>query len=152
MKVFLLVSILLLSACETISNELQSAVAFGVIEELNKLDPDVEKQLLLRLYRAPVYVEGCFKETHGICQYSYFLSVSTFDEYPEINMYKLKTKGEITKIMWLNESEVDSAKLNIIFTNYTGYAIKNNSALSAKKEAVQIQVNKDYISELPMVQ
>ncbi len=102
MKVFLLVSILLLSACKTISNELQSAVAFGVIEELNKLDPDVEKQLLLRLYRAPVYVEGCFKETHGICQYSYFLSVSTFDEYPETNIYKLKTKGEITKIMWLN--------------------------------------------------
>ncbi|MCP4487239.1 MAG: hypothetical protein GY820_07965 [Gammaproteobacteria bacterium] len=65
MKVFLLVSILLLSACKTISNELQSAVAFGVIEELNKLDPDIEKQLLLRLYRAPVYVEACFKETCG---------------------------------------------------------------------------------------
>jgi len=152
MRIFLLVIIFLLSACKTIDNELQNALAFGVIEKLNKLDPNIEKQLLLRLYRAPVYVEGCFNETHGICQYNYFLSVSTFDEYPETNIFNLKTKGEITKVVWLNESKVDSAKLNITFTHYTIHAIENNKALSTQKEIVQIKVNKEYISESSVVQ
>jgi hypothetical protein len=151
-KVFLIVSILMLSGCKNISYELQNAVAFGVIEELNELDPEIEKQLLLRLYRSPLYVEDCFKETHGICQYNYFLSVSTFDEYPGTNIFKLKTKGEITKVTWRNESKVDSAKLDIIFTKYTSYAINNNDSLDAKSESVQIVVNNENISELFEVQ
>ena len=142
-----MVVILLLSACKSINNELQSALAFGAIEELNKLDPKIEKQLLLRLYRSPLYVENCFQETHGICKYTYFLSVSTFDEYPETNIYQLKTKGEITKITWHTENKADSAKLDIIFTKYTSYAIKNNSSLDAQKEFVQIVVNSKNISE-----
>lgn len=148
MKAFLLISILVLSACKTIDQDFQSAIAFGEIEELNKLNPKIEKQLFIRLYKSPIYLEGCFIETHGICQFNYFLTVSTFDEYPETNIYKLKTRGEITDITWLSESKVDTAKLRFFFTKYTDYAMKNNDSLNPEKKSVLIEVSKENLSEV----
>lgn len=148
MKLFLIAITLLTASCQTINSNLQNAIAFGVIEDLNKLNPEIEKQLLLRLYRSPVYREECFKETHGVCQYNYYLSVSTFDEYPETNIYELKTKGEITEITWLDATEIDSARLNITFNRYTSHALKNNGDLSKQPNSVQLEVSTKKISEV----
>lgn len=148
MKLFVLVACIALTACTGVSQKLQNAIAFGTIEELNTLNPEIEKNLLLRLYRSPSKSINCFKETHGVCQYEYFLSVSSFDESPDTNIYKLKTKGEIIKIDWQNDTRNDSAKLHLIFNQYTSIALKNNKSLDAGKNTLRIEVNIDRILEL----
>ena len=151
MKVFIILGFILLSACSTLNSELQNALAFGSIKELNQLNPEVEKKLLLRLYESPSYQEGCFKETHGVCRHVYFLSVSTFDEYPETNIYKLKTKGDVVKISWQNETKIDSEKIILVFNKYTSEALKNNNSLINEEEIVHVVVNADSITELGKV-
>lgn len=147
MKIVIILSFMLLSSCSSLNNELQNALAFGAIKELNLLNPEVDKQLLLRLYKSPSYQERCFKETHGVCQYVYFLSVSTFDEYPETNIYRLKTRGDIVKINWQNGTKIDSAKIIFIFNKFTSEALKNNKTLINEEKVVHIVVNTESISE-----
>lgn len=147
MRISIVLSIILLTACSSLSSELQKAIAFGSITELNQLSPEVDKQLLLRIYESPSYQKGCFNETHGVCQYIYFLSVSTFDEYPETKIYELKTKGEIIKIDWQNEAKTDSAKILMVFNKFTREALKNNKSLGGEEEIVCIEVNAISIRE-----
>ena len=147
MKIFLIFGFILLSACSGLSVELQNAFAFGEIKELNQLDPKVDKQLLLRLYRSPLHKKGCFKETHSVCRYTYFLSVSTYDEYPATKIYKLKTQGEINSIHWINITAVDTAKLKLIFNRYTREALKNNKTLNNIEKTIYIEVNTVEIKE-----
>ena len=148
MKSIMFFVCILLSACAGLSQEWQNAIAFGSIEELNKLSPGVEKHLLLRLYRSPYNTKNCFVETHGVCQYEYFLSVSSYDEIPETNIYKLKHKGEITKIEWKRETKNDSAKLSLTFNRFTKEALNNNNSLKSGKNIVQIDVNLEQLVEL----
>ena len=141
MKLLLILGFMLLSACSSLNSELQNALAFGEIKELNQLDPKADKQLLLRLYRSPLHQEGCFKETHGICQYTYFISVSTFDEYPETKIYKLKTRGEIIKISWQETTRLDTARLKLTFNHYTREALKNNKSLENIEKTIYLEMN-----------
>lgn len=77
----------------------------------------------------------------------YFLSVSTFDEYPETNIHRLKTKGVIVNLNWENDTAVDSAKLNLVFNKYTSEVLKSNNLLQNKEEIVTITVTSSRISE-----
>ncbi len=147
MKIFLIFGFVLLSACSSLNGELQNALAFGEIKELNRLDAKVDKQLLLRLYRSPLYQKGCFKETHGVCRYTYFLSVSTYDEHPVTNIHKLKTQGEIISIRWKKATTVDTAKLKLTFNRYTSEALKNNKTLKNIEKTINIKVNAVDIKE-----
>lgn len=105
------------------------ALAYGTQTDLNKIDAEIEKNLQLRLYRIPLSTNTCFVETHGVCQYEYLLSVSSFDEVPEINVFKLPLVGEITGIRWHKPSGVDEAKLDLTLSQYSDAAMKNNPAL-----------------------
>lgn len=147
MRVFFVVGFLLLSACSTLNGELEKALAFGSIKELNELDPEIDKQLLLRLYESPLYGDDCLKETHSVCRYVYFLSVSTFDEYPDTNIYKLKTEGHIVSVSWMSDSEVDTAKLNLVFDEYPEEALKNDNSLRHEERTVNVVVNTNNILE-----
>lgn len=147
MKIFIIVSFLLLSGCSGLNSELQNAIAFGEIKELNQLDSKVDKQLLLRLYRSPLHHKGCFVETHGVCRYTYFLSVSTYDEYPETNIYKLKSQGEIVSVSWKKATTIDTANLKLILNSYTNEALKNNKALKNVEKTVHIKVSAVGIKE-----
>lgn len=141
MRYFFLLFVLLLPACGAMDKNMLNAIAFGEIRELNELNPDVDKQLILRLYRSPIYKEGCFKETHGVCQYTYFISVSTYDEYPEVNLYELGFKGEVADIVWLPEEAIDTARLKITATNYTNDALKNNQDLVSRNNTYIVVIN-----------
>lgn len=147
MKIFPVIGFILLAACSALDINLQNALAFGNTRELNELSPEVEKQLLIKIYESPVYKEGCFRGTHGICQYRYYLSVSTFDEYPETNIYELKTKGEIIKVTWKNEEKIDTATLSLVFNKFTSAAIKNNNSLKNQQSIVHIEVDPSNIFE-----
>ena len=105
------------------------ALAYGTQVDLNKIDAGIEKNLQLRLYRIPLSTNDCFVETHGVCQYEYLLSVSSFDEAPEINVFKLPLVGEITGISWRKHGGIDEAQIELSLSQYSGAAIKNNPAL-----------------------
>jgi hypothetical protein len=148
MRILLVLIAILLTACSNgISKDLENALAFGTIRDLNDLNPEVGKDLYIRLFESPIYEANCFKETHGVCRYKYFLSVSTFDEYPETNLYELDNTGEIIEVKWLNEEKVDHAELSLVFNRYTGEALSNNPDLNNRSWNVLIKANPDKFAE-----
>ena len=138
MKVALISFLFLLASCSTTQKDLEFAISFGEIKELNQYSLGVEKQLYVRLFQSPVYKEGCFKETHGVCQYRYFLSVSTFDEHPETNIFPLNEQGEITAIEWQDSNEIDAATIDFIMEKYTKSALLNNPELVSKAMLMRV--------------
>lgn len=141
MRFLLLLSVFVLSSCSNIDSELTKAMSFGEITDLNGYSKDIEKSLFVRLYRSPVYKENCFKETRGVCKYQYFLSVSTFDEYPDIAIYKLSEQGEIKEIHWSNSGEIDTAIIEFTMNSFTDMALKNNSTLKPESKKLLIMVS-----------
>ena len=141
MKYLFLISLLASSPSYAIDTELQQAISFGEIKELNQYSPEIEKQLLVRLFQTPVNGDSCFKEAHGVCQFRYFISVSTFDEHPETNIFKLKTLGEAVDIKWFNSSETDTALIKLILNQYSAEALKNNAQLKNTKTILNIKVS-----------
>jgi len=127
--------------------DFEKAIAFGKITELNQFSPKIEKDLLVRLYQAPLYESNCFVETHGICQYKYFVTVSTFDEYPETNVYELENMGEVSKVSWLPEEKVDYAEINLTFNQYSKYAMENNKKLINKIANIVLKISVKNINE-----
>ena len=147
MKFLLLLSVFVLSSCSTIDTELTKAISFGEITDLNGYSKNIEKSLFVRLYRSPVYKENCFKETHGVCKYQYFLSISTFDEYPDIAIYKLSEQGEIKEIHWSSSSEIDTAIIEFTMNSFTDMALKNNSTLKPESKKLLVRVNPSNIEQ-----
>lgn len=147
MKFLVIVFAVFCSSCSALDTALQNAISFGDITELNKYSPEVDKQLFIRLFQSPVYVNNCFKETHGVCKYKYFLSVSTFDENPETNIYTLSTNGEVDKVTWGESADIDTAKIGLVVNKYTQAALNNNNELVNEKLIVNLVVTPKQISE-----
>jgi len=123
MKTIGLTLLLLLTGCSAIQDApyIKETLAYGEFTELNSLDTAVEKNLMLRLYKVPSHDHSCGIETEQACNYVYTLSVSTFDEHPEVNTYSLGT-GYISDIAWLNEDAVDTVKLQYTMKSYSDSA------------------------------
>ncbi|MBB5321629.1 hypothetical protein [Marinobacter oulmenensis] len=147
MRLLLFFVITLLTSCVSYNSEFSKAASYGQIQELNSFSPDIDKSLFIRLYQSPVYGEDCFVETHGVCQYQYFLTVSTYDEYPEINRYELAKKGEITNIEWVPDDRMDSATIEFQFRKYTEEALANNASLSADPQTYRVKITPSDIEE-----
>ncbi len=127
---------------------MEKAMALGSITELNTLSPNTEKQLQLRLFKIPSMAKhDCFVETHGVCHFNYFISVTTFDEYPESNVYLLKIQGEITDIQWKATKKVDFAELELTVSNYSKLALKNNANLKGAVTKVSTYITPHSIEE-----
>ncbi len=145
-KVFLSLALILCATQVQASNtpitseEFKKVLVYGTFQELNNLSPKVEKTLLLRLYMLPVPGGTCFHETEVVCQKQYLLSVSTFDEQPEVNVFKLKVVGEISQIEWLQISQADYAELVLQVNQYTQEALANNANLKNKVSKVILKV------------
>lgn len=136
MKLVIIFLSVLSVSCSSVNTELRNAISFGDIVELNEYSKNVDKQLVVRLFSSPVYKESCFIETHGVCQYQYFISVSTFDEYPDTNIFRLKETGEIREIKWLNSSGVDTAIIEFKIEKYTMSALQNNPKLVSEAKII----------------
>ncbi len=144
MLTFMLVSC---TTSTSVNKEFESAISYGEIIELNQYSSEVEKQLFVRLYQSPIYKEGCFQETHGICKYRYFLSVSTFDEYPETNIFNLNEVGEITAIEWQDSGDIDTATIDLTMEKYTKMATQNNPNLVDKPIVVRVTLTPKSMQE-----
>lgn len=109
--------------------DLKQVLALGRMTDLNAQSPEQERELFIRLYEVPVFENNCFVETHGICQYEYFISVSSYDEYPEINVYKIPYLGELSQYSWLADETLDQERIKFSFAKYSKAALNNNPAL-----------------------
>jgi len=148
MKKLFVLAALLLTACSHSPvrnnvdiNELNAVMAYGTSNDLNKINPEIAKDLLVRLYQLPILGEECFVETHGICRNNYYITVSTFDEYPEINVFKLNMVGEITEIHWIQENEYDYVEIEFSLNKYTKDALANNDDLINVHSKVLVKLN-----------
>jgi hypothetical protein len=149
MKVFSIIFVLLLSACSTANNnnEVKEAMAYGKLIELNKFDEHIEKELLIRLYEVPNNSINCFVEIHGICKYEYFLSISTFDEYPEVDVFKLSVSGKISNTEWVVVEQPDYAEIVVTYSEYTDEAYENNKELDKKVLKKELKISLEGIVE-----
>jgi len=139
MKLLILLIPFLILSCSTVDKNLQKAISYGDVISLNEYSSEIDKRLFVRMLNVPEYKEGCFKETNGPCHNRYFLTVSTFDEKPETNIYPLKARGEVVDVAWHESTENDMADITITMSNHTILAFENNPEL--KREKILIRVN-----------
>lgn len=132
MRLALLTIIAVLAGCDGNNGDmavgLKTAMAYGKMSDLNK-NANGSADLLVRLYQVPVMDGSCFVETHGVCRYRYYVAVSTFDEQPEMNVFKLSHEGEVTGVVWQTEDKPDYVEVELALSQYTQAALKNNPAL-----------------------
>ena len=73
----------------------------------------------VKVYKLPNTVSNnCFPESHGICNYKYYMATSQLDDSPIINVYYLGVLGEIIDYKWEHTSSIDKAVKNIITNKY----------------------------------
>ncbi len=147
-KIVTLLFVCILSACTTFDPGLQNAIAYGSITEVNDSTNDMNKELLVRLYQSPIENNDCYIETEGVCQYQFFLSVSTFDEKPETAIYPLNFTGEVQNIEWIESQAVDVAVLDFTVQTYTSNAVMINSNLEQSSRILRIKVSPHSIEEV----
>jgi hypothetical protein len=149
MRVLSIIFVLFLSACSTTdnNNQLKEAMAYGTLIELNKFDEHIQKEMLIRLYEVPNNSSNCFVESHGVCKYEYFLSVSTFDEYPEVGVFKLSVSGKILNTEWVVVEQPDYAEIVVTYSEYTNEAYENNKTLKKKVLKTELKISLDGIVE-----
>jgi len=148
-RIFLLLSFASLFVCsiayaeqvESKKFNYKQVMALGKVIELNKKSQKNAADLKVRLFELVSHKLKCFIETHGICQYEYYVAVSTFDEYPETNVFKLKHKGVLIQAVWLKSSKVDNVKLELIMDKYTQAAQKNNKKLINVRSVVLVELS-----------
>jgi len=123
-------------------------MAYGTVIELNNQDKNIEKELFIRLYQTPATHRDCVTEIHRICQYQYHISVSTFDEYPETNVFELALRGEIINTTWLVVDTHDYAEIEVTYNKFTQKALESDQSLTnvATTKTLKINVNRVTLS------
>jgi len=103
---------------------------FGDLKDLNKLQPNIEKNLWVKIYKLPdTGSNKCFPESHGICSYKYYIATSQLDDSPVINAYYLGSLGEIIEYKWNKTNSIDKAIINIKAGKYSKEALNYNKSL-----------------------
>lgn len=122
------------------------ALAYGETRDLNASSGSVDPQLLLRLYSQPSGDTDCVAETRLTCAYQHFLTVSTFDEQPELALHELDLVGEVTGVEWLPSSDIDTARLRLTLSRYTSQALRLSPELDAEPRDVVLRVDVDRVA------
>ncbi len=104
-------------------------LALGKVIEANEIRAEHEIDLIVRLYEVPIFENDCFVETHGVCQNQYYVAVSTYDENPETNIFKVSQRGVLSSLEWVKDEKVDYVKLVLKMDKYSKEAINNNPGL-----------------------
>lgn len=139
MKNILYILLILVIPCASSSNEsitkltdkdMIELLIFGELKDLNQIRTDKEKKLWLKIYQVPNREDNdCFPESHGICDYKYYLATSQFDDSPLINAYSLGVLGEVIEYNWQESQSIDTAIISITANKYSKEALNYNKSL-----------------------
>ena len=109
---------------------LAELLIFSELKDLNKLQPNIEKNLWVKVYKLPnKETNNCFPESHGVCSYKYYLATSQLDDSPIINAYYLGALGEIIEYKWRKTNTIDEAVISIKTNKYSKEALNYNKSL-----------------------
>ena len=139
MKNILYISLLLIISCTTHSEVVVKEIKDPIIPkllmlselvDLNNLQQNINKNLWVKIYKLPnTESNDCFPESHGICEYIYYMATAQLDDSPIINAYYLGVLGEIIEYKWVYTSVNDKAIINIVTNKYSKEALKYNKEL-----------------------
>ncbi len=148
MKIVFFAFFLILVGCSSLDTGFREAVAYGQIRDLNAASPDIDKPLFVRLIEVPVIESSCFPETRGTCRFRYYLTVSTFDEQPETNVFRLEQRGQVLDAEWRESGLVDAAVIDLQITKYSKAAVDTNPELEQERSTVRIRVTPNSMEEV----
>ncbi len=155
MKALVLIILLFVSSCAINGQEkvkilnnslLVDILTLGEVTDLNALQENIEKNLSVKIYKVPDK-EGnqCFPESHGICQYRYYLATSQIDESPIVGAYYLGVLGEIVEYQWESTELIDTAIIIIKANKYSKEALNYNKALTNEEVKYRLVAKPDKI-------
>ncbi|MCK7543730.1 hypothetical protein MLC59_06055 [Marinobacter bryozoorum] len=148
MKIVLFAFFLTLAGCSSLGSEFRGAVAYGQIRDLNGASPDIEKPLFVRLIEVPIVESSCYPETRGTCRFQYYLTVSTFDEQPETNVFRLGQRGQVHGVAWRESGLLDTAVIDLQITKYSRVGVEANLELEQESSTVRIRVTPNAMEEV----
>ena len=126
-------------------------LAYGQLIELNQYSPGQQKGLMLRLFATPARDETCGLETGTTCKNKHLITVSTFDELPEVQVHTLQAKGEFVKADWVvpktPEKTVDQAELLLTFREYNRFSTRANPKLPKNFFRLNLKITPARIEE-----
>jgi hypothetical protein len=128
------------SSPSTRAADLERAMAYGRIVELNDIESASEKGLLVRIFQVPILDGDCAPETHRACEHRLFVSVATFDEQPQTNVFDLGIRGEIASARWLPTEVPDGAALALSIQRIARTRGDEDAALDVQMENVRLEV------------
>lgn len=139
MKIITFIILLLAISCTTNSQVvvkyikdpiLPELLMLSELQDLNELQQNIDKNLWVKVYKLPNTGKNeCFPESHGICEYKYYIATSQLDDSPIVKAYYLGVLGEIIEYKWKYTSINDKAIINIITNKYSNEALAYNKAL-----------------------
>ena len=117
-------------------------LAVGEKISLNTINTNFDKQLSINLYALPSkQANNCFPESHGICQYEYYVTSSQLDDSPINNLYFLGTLGEVFSYQWEVSNQIDTAIIILKANKYSDIALKYNKSLINKVKTYRYRIN-----------
>ena len=155
MKNLIFICLFLVISCDSNSQENITRISdssvvklmmLGEVLDLNKLQENIEKNLWLKIYKVPNTSDNeCFPESHGICDYKYYLATSQLDDSPILNAYYLGVIGEIIEYEWQETQNIDTAIIKISANKYSKEALAYNKSLQNRKITYQITATPDNV-------
>ena len=126
--------------------DMARVLALSEVMDLNKIKTPFEKNRWVKMYKVPgVGPVDCFPESHGICQYEYYLATSQIDDSPAVNAWNLGRLGEIIDYKWIKTEEVDSAIIIMKVSKYSKQAISYNKKLKNEIKTYRVIINNNLI-------
>lgn len=111
--------------------------------EIKELKPPSPTASILSLRLFSIGVLGdCAPEveTEVTCSFRYYLAVSDGGLGVPRAVYDLGEVGEILKIQWLENSQLDAARLRLEISDYPKWAYRVNSKLIRKTKTIELEV------------
>jgi len=127
--------------------DLPQVLALGKLIDITPRNTDHEIDLMVKVYEVPILENTCFVETHGVCQHAYFIAVSTYDEFPDTNVFQLSNIGVLRNYTWLPDEKTDFVEIEFAMDSYTATALANNKGLKNQPYRVQLQITPKEIKE-----
>ena len=154
-KMFYFLLLFVISCDSDSSNEVKKVtdknivelLVFSEVTDLNKIQADKEKGLWIKLYKVPNReLNDCFPESHGVCNYKYYIATSQLDDSPITNAYSLGVLGEIIEYTWQDTNSLDTARIKIKANKYSKHALNYNKALKNIVTVYELTATPDDLS------
>ncbi|RMH10451.1 MAG: hypothetical protein D6698_17625 [Gammaproteobacteria bacterium] len=122
---------------------LTSLLAYGTSKDIPPEEATGVAPLILRLHALPdLHHRDCIPETDSPCGNIYYLSVATYDEFPEAAVFRLPLSGEVLSVELLptDKDQTDTARLSIEWQNVSRFVHARNPEIPLQRRTMTVRV------------